>query len=258
MKKLVTIAALFCAAAGAVPTEAATFLFIRHAESKANDGTAATVEEVIDPPLSKLGAEQAMKLAETLAPYDLTNLYVSGYQRTALTIAPTATARGLTPVADARTNEWYFGDLESLGDLDYAAAYGVFGAWAAGNTAAKLDLPNAESLDDVVARLIPAWNEIVEQYKDEDGVVVLIGHGVSTGLVMPYFARNVSPAYSFRNSLLNTGIIEVKIINDRPYVTRWQGDALAVPEPATWAMLIAGFGLVGTAARRRSRAQLTA
>lgn len=28
----------------------------------------------------------------------------------------------------------------------------------------------------------------------------------------------------------------------------------AVPEPATWAMLIAGFGLVGTAARRRARA----
>jgi hypothetical protein len=27
--------------------------------------------------------------------------------------------------------------------------------------------------------------------------------------------------------------------------------AQAVPEPATWAMLIAGFGLVGTAARRR-------
>jgi len=28
----------------------------------------------------------------------------------------------------------------------------------------------------------------------------------------------------------------------------------AVPEPATWAMMIAGFGLVGTAMRRRARA----
>jgi hypothetical protein len=26
---------------------------------------------------------------------------------------------------------------------------------------------------------------------------------------------------------------------------------MAVPEPASWAMLIAGFGLVGAAARRR-------
>ncbi|QMW24568.1 PEPxxWA-CTERM sorting domain-containing protein [Sandaracinobacteroides saxicola] len=32
----------------------------------------------------------------------------------------------------------------------------------------------------------------------------------------------------------------------------------AVPEPATWAMLIAGFGLVGMAARRRGRASFAA
>jgi PEP-CTERM motif len=27
----------------------------------------------------------------------------------------------------------------------------------------------------------------------------------------------------------------------------------AVPEPASWAMMIGGFGLIGAAARRRSR-----
>lgn len=31
----------------------------------------------------------------------------------------------------------------------------------------------------------------------------------------------------------------------------------AVPEPATWAMMIGGFGLLGAAARRRSRTQVT-
>lgn len=37
-------------------------------------------------------------------------------------------------------------------------------------------------------------------------------------------------------------------------------DRLAVagiPEPATWAMMIGGFGVIGAAARRRSRAQVT-
>lgn len=35
----------------------------------------------------------------------------------------------------------------------------------------------------------------------------------------------------------------------------WGGTwALAVPEPASWALMIVGFGLVGTAARRRRRA----
>ena len=32
-----------------------------------------------------------------------------------------------------------------------------------------------------------------------------------------------------------------------------EGNAAAIPEPATWAMLIAGFGLVGGAMRRRAR-----
>jgi hypothetical protein len=32
-----------------------------------------------------------------------------------------------------------------------------------------------------------------------------------------------------------------------------QIDVGAVPEPATWAMMIAGFGLVGVMARRRAR-----
>jgi probable phosphoglycerate mutase len=251
MNRYAVSAAILLAALPSVPADAATFLFIRHAESKANDGTAETVEEVINPPLSALGEQQALALADTLAVYDLTNLYVSGYQRTALTIAPTAAATGLTPVADARTNEWYFGDLESLDDLSLAAVYGVFGQWFAGNTAAKLDLPNAESLDDVVARVIPAWDEIVATHKDEDGVVVLVGHGVSTGYVMPYFARNVSTRFAFQNGLANTGIIQLEIIDDKPYVTNWQGKVLAVPEPATWAMMIGGFGLVGGALRRR-------
>jgi hypothetical protein len=33
--------------------------------------------------------------------------------------------------------------------------------------------------------------------------------------------------------------------------------AAAIPEPATWAMMIAGFGFVGVASRRRSKAQVT-
>jgi probable phosphoglycerate mutase len=254
MTRHAVFAAILLAALPAIPADAATFLFVRHAESTANDGTAATVDEVIDPPLTAMGEQQALDLVDTLAVYDLTRLYVSGYQRTAQTIAPTAAATGLTPLADARTNEWYFGDLESLDDLDLNAVFAVFGAWFAGNTAAKLDLPNAESLDDVVARVVPAWDEIIAAHKDEDGVVVLVGHGVSTGYVMPYFARNVSTDFAFQNGMTNTGIIQLEIINDRPYVTNWQGRAFSVPEPASWALMIGGFGLMGGALRRRRAA----
>ena len=35
------------------------------------------------------------------------------------------------------------------------------------------------------------------------------------------------------------------------------GNAVAVPEPATWAMMIGGFAMAGMAARRRTRASVT-
>ncbi|MBS3962622.1 MAG: PEPxxWA-CTERM sorting domain-containing protein [Sandarakinorhabdus sp.] len=45
------------------------------------------------------------------------------------------------------------------------------------------------------------------------------------------------------------------LIKTYTYVFKVSGDSLAlVPEPATWAMMIAGFGLVGGALRRRRAA----
>jgi hypothetical protein len=38
---------------------------------------------------------------------------------------------------------------------------------------------------------------------------------------------------------------------------RTSAGVIAVPEPATWAMMLGGFGLLGSAARRRSRAVVT-
>ena len=41
------------------------------------------------------------------------------------------------------------------------------------------------------------------------------------------------------------------------YVGNFRISAGVVPEPATWAMMIGGFGLVGAASRRRARANVT-
>ena len=254
MRKTLSIGTLVFAALQAVPASAADFLFIRHAESTANAGTATTVQEFLDPPLTVLGQQQALNLQTVLASYDITTLYTSAYQRTQLTIAPTATAFGLTPIADARTNEWYIGDVTSLEELATVNPFAVIGAWAAGNTGAKANLPNAESLDEMAARVIPAWNEIINQHKDEDGIVVLVGHGAEIGFVMPYFAENVSLDFAFSHGLQNTGIVQLELINDLPYVTNWQGTPLPVPEPETYAMLMAGLGLMGLMARRKKQA----
>lgn len=84
------------------PADAVTFLFIRHAESHTNDGSA-TPEEMVDPPLTALGQQQAADLVQTLQGVDLTAIYGSSYRRTALTIAPTAADHGLTPTVVRRS-----------------------------------------------------------------------------------------------------------------------------------------------------------
>ena len=48
-----------------------------------------------------------------------------------------------------------------------------------------------------------------------------------------------------------TWFTSVKVTSDTDFAMAQLRYTLAVPEPATWAMLIAGFGMVGYAARRR-------
>ncbi len=116
----------FLAQAGS--SDAATFYFIRHAESTANSGEASTPEETLDPPLTVLGQQQTLTLAQKLADIDLTHIYVSGYQRTALTIAPTAEQHGLTPVVIPEIGEWQFDPAQSTGDL-YTQIAEMIKAW---------------------------------------------------------------------------------------------------------------------------------
>lgn len=257
MKKFVPVCALVLASIQALPAAAAEFLFIRHAESTTNAGTSTTVDQIYNPTLTTLGFQQADTLAQTLSGLNITAIYTSAYQRTQLTAAPTATEFGLTPTADARTNEWYFGDATSVADLQTAGISSVVGQWVQGNPNAKTSLPNSESLNDMVTRVLPAWQDIINAHRNDDGVVVIVGHSLETGMVMPFFANNVSLGFAAQHSLVNTGIIDVKLdANGTPYVVNWQGTAVApVPLPAAFPMLMSGLSLVAGAGVMRRRQQ---
>ncbi len=64
----------------------------------------------------------------------------------------------------------------------------------------------------------------------------------------------------FLDSDKNTGLTNMRI-SAFPYdfnqglVTGFNDKVAAVPEPATWTMMIAGFGLVGGALRRRRQGE---
>ncbi|WP_235976693.1 Npun_F0296 family exosortase-dependent surface protein [Sandaracinobacteroides hominis] len=85
----------------------------------------------------------------------------------------------------------------------------------------------------------------------------------------PYTGGNSGEPYAFLNVYFTGGDQFDRIVITQTagggyesdnhtvgFYTRPGGEG-AVPEPATWAMLIAGFGLVGAAARRRNRIAAT-
>lgn len=257
MSRLSLSLALLAAVAFTAPAEAASFLFIRHAESTTNAGTA-NPEDIVDPPLTALGEQQALDLADTLAGVDLTTIYVSSYKRTALTIAPTAADHGLTPIVEPDIREWSFG----TGALDYGKISAMFGEWLSGNTAARIEgVPDSESLDDLVARVLPAYLAIIGAHADEDGTVALVGHGGSIAWVLPFLVENLSLDYAVANGLKNTGIVEVESYQGKLYVTNWQGTAMdwpgqvtQVPLPASGLLLAGAAGSLVLRARRGKKA----
>lgn len=75
---------------------------------------------------------------------------------------------------------------------------------------------------------------------------ILSGNGITTNAI------NIG----FNNFALGTGLKNGNIILAQTQASFTQGANGAVPEPATWAMMLIGFGAVGVAMRRRKKLQL--
>lgn len=76
-------------------------------------------------------------------------------------------------------------------------------------------------------------------------LAAITSYGLSFGALTGDAVPGLNSSFGEFNGFVPTAL-------HRDFINR----ALAIPEPSTWAMLIAGFGLVGAAIRRRSRATL--
>jgi hypothetical protein len=62
-------------------------------------------------------------------------------------------------------------------------------------------------------------------------------------------------AIRFNNFALGTGLANGAVIIGHTEAAAWAGRVAGIPEPATWAMMLMGFGAIGYAIRRRRRLQ---
>jgi probable phosphoglycerate mutase len=162
-----------------------------------------------DPPLSDMGRQQAVLVAERLSREDFDAIYISTLRRTAETAAPLVERCGLTPIVEPDLREVFLGDWEGglfrqkIADQDPVAQQ-MFAEqrWDV--------VPGSESSTAFATRLRAAIERIAAAHID--GKVVAFSHGAAIGEVLAQATG--SQPFSFI-SADNTSISRIIVTPDR-------------------------------------------
>jgi probable phosphoglycerate mutase len=197
--------------------------FVRHAESEIN--VAATAHSAPDAgvsyPLTKRGMEQAAALAAAHASTPVVAIYTSTLlraiqtsdalafkHRIAVTLAPEA--RELDPgiALDAPDFRPLYQELKNkwLVEGDIEARHGA-----------------GESFGDLQRRFLPFVREVMNRHAHDRGVVIIMSHGGTLGMLVPMLANNVPEDFATRHPLTNTGIIKTELKDNSLVCIEWLG-----------------------------------
>jgi broad specificity phosphatase PhoE len=124
-----------------------------------------------DQPISEKGRGEAENLVPYFVGKSISAIYISEYQRTGQTIAPTADALNLTPFIDSRLNEIDNGAIEGMTKEEILQEYPeVWKAFKERNR--DFQFPEGETGEEVITRIKSFFGE--KQKDDED--IILVAH----------------------------------------------------------------------------------
>jgi broad specificity phosphatase PhoE len=188
--------------------------FIRHGEKEVT----AEINQAIghtDPPLSRLGFEQANALIEYFNNEKIDYIFASEYLRVKQTAEPLSKERNIPIVIDRRLNEIDNGIIESWPDEEIEKQFPDF--WR-DFFEHKHDcrFPGGETGEEVIAR----QNDLLEEIKGRDGTYLLFCHdGYIRILMCNLLGMPVYHRYRFKYDYC--GITEVMLENDEWKVKRF-------------------------------------
>ena len=187
----------------------------RHGQTDAN------IRLVLDsrppgPPLTELGRQQALALADELAVEPVVGVYASTAVRAQQTAEPVAARHGLPVEVVAGLHEVFLGDLEGTVGPEYIERFiVVVRAWQAGDL--DRPIPGGESATQAIARFTAAIAGI--QQRHAHGVIVVITHGAIAEVAVPRLAPNLL-AFDARPLMPNAG--QVVLDQDDTTPTGWR------------------------------------
>ena len=196
---------------------------LRHAETTAPlvfNGAESDVD------LSELGVLQATAVAGWFTEHNPTAVVSSPMLRAVRTAAPIAAACGVPHTVHPRLNERMIGALSGMPFTTHGGPWHeTVAAWSAGDTAFTTD--GAESFDDLVARLVPAWEEVCAAHPG--GRVVVVAHGIVCKVLLLSLLEGHGPTgWGSLGRVANVSVSELVPAGGG----RWSADKLLlVPDP---------------------------
>lgn len=211
-------------AAAALAGDPLQIWFIRHGESEINvPGNPRTVpDRGVSYPLTRRGMEQARALVASLHQAPITKIYSS----TQLRAVQTADALAFDHILPLRLApeavEIDLGVAADSGQDSRAVYHELARKWLI-----EKDLEarhgDGESFADVQRRFLPFVREIMNRHALDSGIVVIVAHSATLGLMVPVLASNVPADFALRHPLPNTGIIKTELRDSRLFCTDWAG-----------------------------------
>ena len=135
----------------------------------------------LDVPLSALGIAQVEALAGRLRGVALDAVYCSDLTRTRHSAEILAAPHRLTPIPDAALREFAMGHWDGLTPDEIRALDArAFAAWM--GDVGRFQFPGGESLPDLTARAVPAFEKLVARHPG--GTVAVVAHGGSNRAIL--------------------------------------------------------------------------
>ncbi len=200
--------------------------FIRHGESELNvPGNPRTVPDGgVSYPLTRRGMEQARALATSLSGVPITKIYSSTHLR-AIQTADAVAFDHILPLALAPEAVEIDLGIAPDSTQDIRAVYGELTRKWLIEKDVEARNGAGESFADVQRRFLPFVREVMNRHALDSGIVVIIAHSATLGLMVPALASNVPADFSLRHPLPNTGIIKTELRDSRLFCTDWAGIA---------------------------------